>query len=422
MQTTLAKFTIEEAMLNNGATLLYRYVDGAPRMAVSIYLAGGNLRDTVYGLSDIVDRLLLKGTTTRSQEQISEALDGLSLEFDIETKRDYTAVHLTLLEEDLDASLELVTDFIYNATLNDFDREKEKLMGEIAMDLDSPRSRASDQMIKTVFKDTAYSAVSSVILESLPTMTSVEDARSYYQQAFHPKNMLISCTGEISQDKISKKLEAAFSKQTTDYTPIKESVIEAVKGRVISEDAYVSFPKDDSAQAHIFQAWTFPTVKHPDYYPLVVMNTILGAGGLSSRMFLELRDKQGLGYTVRSTYETYRHNALFHLYIGTDPKNKEKCLTGFKTEYEKLMNTPVGVKELVDAKRNILGRRSIMLETAPNQANYIGVNYMVGRSLDDIAQLPEKIKAVTAEDIQRVSQQYFAKPSVISIVGPSSIL
>lgn len=422
MQTTLQKYQIEEAQLANGSTLLYRHVDGAPRMAVSMYMAGGNLRDTLPGLADVVDRLLLKGTESRSQEQISEELDGLSLDFDIETKRDYTAIHMTLLEEDLNASLEMAADFIYNATLADFEREKEKMIGEIAMDLDSPRSRASDTMIKTVFKDTAYSAVSSVILEALPKLTSMDEARQYYQEAFHPKNMLISCTGEISQDKIAKKLEAVFSKTACDYAPIQDNVISAIKGKTIDKDGYVTFPKDDSAQAHIFQGWLFPTVKDPDYYPLVVMNTILGAGGLSSRMFLELRDKQGLGYTVRSTYETYRHNALFHLYIGTDPSNKQKCLDGFKTEYEKLMNIAVSDKELANAKRNILGRRSIMLETAPNQANYIGVNYMVGRSVEDIANLPDLIQSVTPEEIQRVSQKYFAKPSVISIVGPSDIL
>ena len=186
-------FKIEEMQLSNGARMLYRHVEGAPRMAVSAYLTGGNLRDPIPGLADVTDRLLMKGTSNRSQEEISETIDGLSLECDIETKRDYSAIHMTLLEEDLDESFDLVSDLFYNATLNDFDREKEKLMGEIQMDLDSPRSRASDNMAKTIFGGSAYSAISSIIQTSLPTMNDVEDLRRFIEDRKQWRNIVNEC-------------------------------------------------------------------------------------------------------------------------------------------------------------------------------------------------------------------------------------
>jgi predicted Zn-dependent peptidase len=165
-----------------------------------------------------------------------------------------------------------------------------------------------------------------------------------------------------------------------------------------------------------------PGTRHEDYAPMAVLNTILGAAGLSSRLFLELRDKQGLAYTVRSSYETYRYKGLFSLYIGTEPKNKEKCLKGFAEEVDKLVNVRVSAEELEDAKRNMLGRRSVFLETAHQQANYIGANYTLGRTLEEIENVPELIEAVTSADIQRVAEKYLTQPALTSIVGPSNIL
>lgn len=422
MTQTVQSLRIQEKKLANEATLLYLHAPGAPRLAMSYYLPGGNLLDSTAGLSDVVDRLLTKGTKTRSQEEISTAIDSLTLELDIETKRDYSAIHTTLLEEDLDASLDLVADIYYNATLDEFEREKEKLAGEIQMDLDSPKSRASDQLVRTIFQDTAYSTVSSLIQENLPKMTSVEEANTYYRRAYQPDGMIVAVAGDIPVERVEQRIESTFTRGNGHARGLLMETENRLMNHWLEDSQYVTFARDDSSQAHILKGWLFPHVNDVEYYPLVVMNTILGAAGLSSRLFLELRDKQGLAYNVRSTYETYRHKGLFYLYIGTEPHNKERCLDGFRIECEKLMNEKVSEKELEDAKRNILGRRAVFLETAPQQANYIGVNYAVGRSPRDIEELPDRINAVTAEEIRQAAQTWLSKPSVTSVVGPSAIL
>jgi zinc protease len=411
----------QQLKLSTGATLLYTPIETAPRLAISMFLPGGNLLDATPGLSDMVDRLLMKGTHTRNQEQISIEIDGLTLEVDSDTKRDYSAIHATLLEEDLDASFALIADFFYNVTFSEFDREKQKIIGEVMMDLDSPKSRASDQFIRRMFENTPYGIVSSVILDALSSLNSVDALKAHYQSVFTPRNLIVSVAGNIALDKIAKALEQYFPNGAEKAPVVEESVRAKLQNLSLTQDELITFARDDSSQAHIFKGWLVPEARHEDYAPLSLMNTILGAAGLSSRLFLELRDKQGLAYNVRSTYEAYRHKGLFYLYIGTEPKNKDKCLKGFIEEVNKLAEIPVSAQELADAKRNVLGRRSVFLETAHQQANYIGANFTQGRTLEEIDQVPEQIEAVSPADVQRVAQQYLLQPALTSLVGPSRI-
>lgn len=419
---TTRQLSTEKIELSNGATLLYTPLLSAPRVAFSFFVRGGNLLDPTPGMADMLDRLLLKGTTTRSQEEISIELDGLMLDLDTDARRDYNVLHAVLLEEDLEPSFALISDVFHNATFAELEREKQKVAGEVAMELDSPKSRASDQFIRKVFKDTAYGTVNSVILEQLPNLGDAARLKAYYQSLFTPGNLIISVVGPMACDKVVKILESSFP--ASDRVAIQTTAEReaSVQNLSIDSDALVTFARDDSSQAHIFKGWLLPDNRHADYAPLALMNTILGGSGLSSRLFLELRDKQGLAYNVRSTYEAYRHKGLFYLYIGTEPKNKDKCLAGFVQEIDKLLNIPVSAQELNDAKRNMLGRRSVFLETSQQQANYIGSNYTLGRTLSQIESIPDQIEAVTVADIQRVAQTYLTQPSVTSIVAASQFL
>lgn len=422
--TTATLIATQKHTLNNQATLLYCLNELAPRIAFHIYIAGGNLADPVPGLIDLTDRLLLKGTLTRSQEAISKTIDSLTLDVDIDTRRDFSVLSATFLEEDLDASLELIADFLYRSTLVEFEREKIKLAGEIQMDLDSPRSRAADLFVRNLYTDTPYGYADSIVLENMPRMTSVETAKSLYTRLYQTSRFIFSVSGNIGLETLIPKIETFFPQQEkVDNEPDKElSRFSSLMNYRLTEEKVVSCAREDVNQTHILKGWIAPHASHPDYYPLALLNTILGAGGLSSRLFVELRDKQGLAYTVRSGYESYRHGGQFSLYIGTDPANKDKCLQGFTIECQKLMDTPVSEQELEEGKLNILGRRSIFLETAFQQANYIGTNYVLGRSLEDIDRLPELIRAVTAQDIQRVAQTYLTQPAIIAIVGPGHLI
>jgi len=155
---------------------------------------------------------------------------------------------------------------------------------------------------------------------------------------------------------------------------------------------------------------------------MTVLNTILGASGLSSRLFVELRDKKGLAYHVRSTYEPLKYSGTFSVYIGTAPMNINASIQGFKTEIEKLQNTLVSEKELEDAKSNYLGKRAFFHETNSQQGHYLGYFEILGLGADYDNKIPEIIKKVTASDIREVANKYLSQNSIISILAPQKYL
>ena len=148
------------------------------------------------------------------------------------------------------------------------------------------------------------------------------------------------------------------------------------------------------------------------------MNTILGSSGLSSRLFLELREKKGLAYTVRSCFDAYKDCGCLWVYIGTNPVNIQTAVDGFKTEIEKMKNNLVSEEELLGGKNNILGKRQFVLETNIQQASIVSVYELLGFGYDYEEKYQQKIMNVTAEDVKRVANKYFTNDYVLCALAP----
>jgi zinc protease len=419
---------LHHATLSNGAKLVYYRMAGAPRLAVRWYITGGNQLDEVLGQTDVLDRLLMKGTTQRNAEQIAVAIDSLSLDVDFHTGRDCTVMSATLLPEDLEPSLALMSELLFDSTLDELSREVEKLTGEIAMDLDSPKARASDLLSRTLWGDSPYGVTSSVLLDNLPRINQLDALKTLYRRTYQPQRLIISVCGDLPVEQVISALEVALPARnetfpTFELSPsIGQQLATHSIGASYDKSILKTTAREDANQCNIYKSWLAPAATHPDLYALQVMNAMLGAGGLSSRLFLELRDKQGLAYNVRSSLDAYKHRGVFTLYIGTEPSNTQKCLKGFEVECQKLMDTPPSAQELDDTKRNLLGRRAIYLETAHQWAGFIGGSFIIERPLEEVVAYEAKIEAVTAMDVQRVAQQVFNQAAVVSIVGPAHAL
>ena len=190
----------------------------------------------------------------------------------------------------------------------------------------------------------------------------------------------------------------------------------------LSEDMISTVIKDDANQAQIFMGWLAPSIKSDDFPVFILINTILGSSGLSSRLFLELREKQGLAYTVRSTYETYRLGNCFYVYIATEPKNINISIEGFKKEINKIMYESVTDEELNNAKNNAIGKRQFYYETNMSEALTCGLYQYWGFDTDFEDKLVEKIKNVKKEDIMRVAQKYLSAHNALTVLAPEKYL
>ncbi len=420
MKTSVSanKLGTQEIQLSNGSVLYHRYFEGAPRIALGIYTYGGNRIEAKPGLADMVDDLLCEGTHKRTAEQIAVEMDGLSLDMDTDTRRDYSTMTATFLEEDLEPSIDLISDMFCNSSFVEFEKEKVRLHGEMVMDLDSPRQRSHDLLMTALFQGSPYQASHTNILKTIPQLTSVAPLMDHYKAVYQPENTMFCVVGDVKADVVQQQLEQFFIREKgRNYA--QENPPQHL---TIQENQYITAAKDDSNQLHVYKGWFAPEMSHPDYPAVAVLNTILGGAGLTSRLFIELRDKQGLAYTVRSQYEASRYAGLFLMYIGTEPNNREKVLKGFEIECQKLMDHPVSHQELEEAKENIMGRRVVFLETASQQCSYVGNQVALGLTLDQVDQLIDQVQAVTALQVQEAAQKYFSQPSIITAVGPSQYL
>ena len=186
----------------------------------------------------------------------------------------------------------------------------------------------------------------------------------------------------------------------------------------LSDAEKAELVKEDAQQAQIIQGWLVPTIGSDDYFKIMLLNTILGASGLSSRLFMELREKKGLAYTVRTSYETHQKAAVFSIYIGTEPSNIETSISGFKEEIEKIKRIPVSEEELHNAKNNIIGKQQFITETNSQQANLMAYYSISGKPFDYQKEVVERLKSVTSAELLECANKYFTDNFVIAVLRP----
>ena len=403
--------------LSNGIKVITRKNSNTPRISLNLFMTSGTKYENLAGTANLASRLLFQGTETKSAEDLANELDLNAIEMSIEAKQDYLRARALFLNEDIDEVLDIFEDILKYSTFKNIEKEARKFEGEIKLDLDSPKTQALDNLIRNIYPEHPYGHSHTNILEDLNKINIDSIKEFYIKNSFNPEKMVISVVGDIQHEQIMKALNNKFgSIERISEEKFEKSINE------IKENKTVTIAKDDSAQAQIIQGWLAPSISEKDYPIMVLLNTILGAGGLSSRLFVELRDKKGLAYTVRSSYEPMQDSGLFTIYIGTAPENIKICLEGFETEIKKLKDELVSEKELNDAKNNYLGKRAFFHETNSQQAYYLGFYEAMGLGPEFDNVITEKVKKVTAQEIQEAANKYFSKNSVISILAPQKYL
>lgn len=397
--------------LQNGIKSVYKKNNETPRMALTMNFSI-NEEEKTAGTYSLMTRLLLQGTKKYNNEELAKVLDENGIEIIADMKQDYLRFRLLCLNEDFSKAVELLNDIVRNSTFTEFEKEKVKMKGELVAELDSARLKVSDAFIKTAYEGHYYGHTYTNILESLDDIKQ-EEVISSYKKIIETGKKVIAVVGSIEENDVETLMNKYFSD-----LPNNNDAIKNISVPVLDKFKKTEVIKEDAQQAQILQGWRIPTYKEEDYPAILVVNTILGASGLSSRLFRELREKKGLAYTVRTSCEVKELAAMFSIYIATEPSNIETCLKGFKEEIDKIKAELVSEEELQSAKNNIDGKHQFIVETNFQQSTsmaYYGIN---GLPFDYYETMHEKIKAVTAEDVRRVSNKYFNENSVVAILHP----
>ncbi len=396
-----------------GINILLKKAPMTPRTSVCLFFKT-NKKEKYYGINSLLARLLLQGTKKYTALQLADEFENECIDISIKSKQDYIKASLVFMKEDFNKAMELSKDLLLNSTFDDFEKEVYKLKGEIISDLDNPKMKLTDSFVKNLFKEHPYSSTHTKILEDLDKI-SKEDIISAHKELLNSQKAIVIAGDFDDDNKIIDYFCTNFSFMKSIDTNCE---IEDIFKNDIKKDELVWISKNDASQAQVIQGWIVDSFKSEMCAKYSLLNNILGSSGLSSRLFVNLRDKQGLAYNVRSQYETLLHSAIFNMYIGTTPKNIQKSLDGFKDELEKLALLPPDEVELKGAKENISGRMKYFTQNNSQIASVQGYNFMMGLGLDYNERFLEDIFNTKAKDISLMAQNLLEAPKLIVVVAP----
>ncbi len=420
-QTAQIKFDVERVEFPNGLVLLLSENHTTPAVSINaIVLAGSRFEgDDKAGLASLVGELIDEGTTTRSSKQIAEAVESVGARF--RTAGDYqtSGVQSVFLSHDLWLGLDITADVLMNAT---FPEDKIKLhigrrAAQIKSRLDVPRIQASDAFNEIIFAGHPLHKPSIGYEETIAKLNRDEFVE-FYRRYYVPGNTLLSIVGDFDKEELKQWVADIFGKWegAVDFN---RPAIAAVNRQTEPIEKFVAAQKE---QINIFIGHLGIDRKNPDFYALLVMDTILGSSpGFTSRIPRILRDEQGLAYTTFSniTSSAGLDAGRFIAYIGTSPENLEQALKGLRGEITRMAKEVVTAHELESAKAYLTGNFVFDFQTNAQIAEFLVEAEVYELGFEYLKTYPEKIRAVTIEEVARVASKYLAPDALTTVVvGP----
>jgi zinc protease len=428
---------VKKVRLPQGTVLLMKPNAGAQTVAIQAFFRGGEAVEPKPGVAALAMAMLTRGTTVRPASALHEELESAGLTLGATSNEDVLQVSAASAAQDLGHLLLVLQDVLAHPRWDaaEFARQKSLLKENLTAALDQPANLAADKLQGSLYGSHPYGHNAQRVLASLPTV-GLADVEAYYRAQFVPKKMVVSVVGQFQPTNVqaavtqwehdlaaktvpSKGTPTAAASPGPAPLALKESqVLRLAKpgGASQQQQAAASTPGALGA-TWIQQGWLAPPLGHPGLIPLKVLNSALGTG-MSSRLFVNLREKGGLAYSVGSTYPSLRQPSRFVLQIGTAPKNLDAVTAGFRKEITRLQEEPIPAEELDAAKQKLVGQFALAHESNAQQAYFLGYYEALGVGYEYDQRYPEAALRVTPADVQAVAKSVFSRPSVTVIVAP----
>lgn len=404
----------QKYVYDNGMTMLLSDTPYNDIIAISIITKGGDfLANGEKGVSALYSDLLLKGTKRYSASEIAQLLEEKGINISASGTADSFRINVLTTKTYLDQTIDILNEIINNSVFDDTEIEKSKkhILNNIKQTRDNPLKLSLDGFRSMIYGNSVYNSSTQVLEKNLPNIKRA-DLFEYKKQVNNPKNIVISVAGNIEdKDLLMERFGAMFKSEiNTNFDYSKHSIPKITTKKI--KDVRLN----DQKTAWIILGWQTSGITNlKEYATLNVINTILGSG-MSSRLFVNLREAEGLAYQLGSNYSPNMLSGAFIVYIGTNPKTMEHSKTKALAEINRFKTEFVSDKELQEAKDRILGQYVIALETNSDKAETLCWFEGSGRGYKFIDEYPELIKSVTASDIIEVANKYFNDNYVLSIV------
>lgn len=369
-----------------------------------------NESQTTNGISHFIEHMLFKGTARHSARDIAEIFDGIGGNVNAFTAKEYTCYYAKVLDEHLPIALDVLSDMFFHSVIDPGELEKERnvILEEISMYEDTPDDLVHDLIARAAYGEHALGYSILGTQDVLQTFQS-RDLHDYMKSHYNTANVVVSIAGNVD-DGVIGQVERVFGSFSNHGEPIDY--------RAPDFSAQHLFHAKQTEQNHICLSLPGCSLQDARLYPMILLNNALG-GGMSSRLFQEIREKRGLAYSVYSYHTAHMDSGMFTLYSGTAPKQTEEVLKVAMDILGDVAASGMTEAELKKGKEQMKGSLLLSLESTSSRMNRLGKNeLMLGRhyTLDELI---ARIEAVTIEEIRTLAKDLFSEPFALAMVGQS---
>ncbi len=408
--------TFEKITLENGLRIILTPMP-AVRSVTAIILCGAGSRyekKETNGVSHFLEHMFFKGTEKRpTASDISHALDEIGADYNAFTGKETTGYHIKAASQHLPLIVDMLSDMLWNSKFDKAEIEKERgvIIEELNLYEDTPMRRVAEIFESLLWGDQPLGWDIGGTKEVIRKLQR-DDFTNYIEERYTPNNMVLSIAGDFKKkealDLAQKYMGHKPRREVGGFLPVSENQKKpALK---------VAYKKTD--QAHLVLGVRGIKLGHPDRYNAAVLATILG-GGMSSRLFINVREKRGLAYYVRADNESYLDTGALMAAAGVDLKRIDDAVKVILAEFSKIGNVKVSEKELKKAKEYIKGRVILSWEDSRTAAVSYGTDELLEGEVRTLDEELKRIDAATAEDIKRVAQFFFTNSKLnLAVIGP----
>jgi predicted Zn-dependent peptidase len=405
----------ERTVLPNGLRILTSSMPQTHSVALTVYVGAGSRyeQEDQAGVSHFLEHMLFKGTEKRpTAKEIAEAIDGVGGMMNGATDREYTVYYIKVARPHMEIALDVLFQLVRHPLIDPAEMEKERgvVIEELAMVADSPAQMADLLLDSLLWPDNPLGRDIAGTPESVGAIHR-EGMLGYKAEQYVPNNMVISVAGHVTHDEVVAAVTAGLGDWTRGSP--------ATWLPAISTNGVRSSVKfKTTEQAHVTIAVRGLPLNHPDRHSLSFISVILGEG-MSSRLFLELREKRGLVYDVASYSSHFLDSGAFNIYTGVDPKNAPEAIRVVLHELGRMASEGPTIDELNKARELSKGRLMLRMEDSRAVSGWIGAQEILLNRVRTVEDAVEEMDAVTIEDLQRVAREVIDPArAYLAVVGP----
>lgn len=400
----------EKTVLKNGLQVITQTRPDIETVSLGLWVNTGSAYEekNINGISHFIEHMVFKGTNKRNALQISEDIENVGGQTNAYTSREFTAFYAKMLKSDMPLAVDVIADFIAAPTFDasEMKKEKEVVIQEIKQSVDTPDDAVFDYFQEDAFKN---QPIGCTILGPEETVRSFDaDAmRAYMKNHYGANNMVAVAVGNISHQAFVQEIENRLA----DY-PNKANFSPAPQ----TYTGGFTLQERDIEQVHLLLGFNGVDYKNPMYYSVSVFSTIFG-GGMSSRLFQEIREKRGLVYTVYSFTNSHTSSGLFGIYAGTTADELTKLMPVVADEIKKVCNEKITDKELERAKTQLKASMLMALESSSSTAEVMARQTLIHKRIIPTEEVISRIENVNLEDVQKAAQMLFSSVPTYTLLG-----